>query len=69
MVGGSRPTVNQLCNVLGLTHSGAVRLIDRLAEAGLVTRGPGDDKRSRSITLTAQGRAVAERGPDSKTQS
>jgi DNA-binding MarR family transcriptional regulator len=56
-----RPTVNQLCNVLGLTHSGAVRLIDRLAEAGLVTRGPGDDGRSRSIALTAQGRAVAER--------
>jgi DNA-binding MarR family transcriptional regulator len=56
-----RPTVDRLRDVLGLTHSGAVRLVDRLTEAGLVTRRPGDDKRSRSVALTAEGRAVAER--------
>jgi hypothetical protein len=29
-----RPTVDRLGQVLGLTHSGAVRLVDRLADAG-----------------------------------
>jgi hypothetical protein len=38
-----------------------VRLVDRLAEAGLVTRGPGSDRRSRSIILTDAGRRAAER--------
>ena len=35
------PTVDRLGQVLGLTHSGAVRLVDRLAGAGLVERAPG----------------------------
>jgi DNA-binding MarR family transcriptional regulator len=56
-----RPTVDQLRRVLGLTHSGAVRLVDRLAEAGLVTRGAGGDGRSRSVALTDAGRQAAER--------
>lgn len=56
-----RPTLDQLRDVLGLTHSGTVRLVDRLTEAGLVARRTGDDKRSRSVALTAEGRAVAER--------
>jgi DNA-binding MarR family transcriptional regulator len=56
-----RPTLDQLRQVLGLTHSGAVRLIDRLSAAGLVTRGPGGDGRSRSVVLTAEGRRLAER--------
>jgi DNA-binding MarR family transcriptional regulator len=56
-----RPTLDQLRKVLGLTHSGAVRLVDRLVDAGLVTRGAGDDGRSRSIALTDAGRQVAER--------
>jgi DNA-binding MarR family transcriptional regulator len=54
-------TVDTLRRVLGLTPSGAVRLVDRLAEAGHVTRGPGPDGRSRSVTLTAEGRRVARR--------
>ena len=54
-----RPTLDQLRRVLGLTPSGAVRLVDRLSEAGLVTRGPGGDGRSRSVMLTERGRAVA----------
>jgi len=54
-----RPTVDQLRKVLGLTPSGAVRLVDRLADAGQVTRGPGSDGRSRSVTLTERGRQLA----------
>ena len=56
-----RPTLDQLRKVLGLTPSGAVRLVDRLADAGLVTRGAGGDGRSRSVSLTAAGERVAER--------
>jgi DNA-binding MarR family transcriptional regulator len=53
------PTIDQLHKVLGLTPSGAVRLVDRLAAAGLVTRGPGDDGRSRSVVLTDDGLRAA----------
>jgi len=56
-----RPTLDQLRQVLGLTPSGAVRLVDRLAAAGLVTRGPGGDGRSRSVILTEEGQRAAER--------
>jgi DNA-binding MarR family transcriptional regulator len=56
-----RPTLDRLRQVLGLTPSGAVRLVDRLTEAGLVARGPGEDGRSRSVSLTARGRRVAAR--------
>jgi DNA-binding MarR family transcriptional regulator len=55
-----RPTLDQLHKVLGLTPSGAVRLVDRLAEAGLVTRGTGEDGRSRSVALTDAGERVAQ---------
>ena len=56
-----RPTLDRLRRVLGLTPSGAVRLVDRLADAGLVTRGAGGDGRSRSIVLTEAGQRAAER--------
>lgn len=56
-----RPTLDDLRRVLGLTPSGAVRLVDRLAAAGLVTRGPGADGRSRAVILTEAGRAAAAR--------
>jgi DNA-binding MarR family transcriptional regulator len=56
-----RPTIDRLRQVLGLTPSGAVRLVDRLADAGLVARGPGEDGRSRSVSLTVRGRRVAAR--------
>lgn len=55
------PSLDELRRVLGLTPSGAVRMIDRLVEAGLVTRGPGTDRRSRSLALTAAGRRAAKR--------
>ena len=49
-------TVDRVHQVLGVTPSGAVRLVDRLEAAGLVTRGPGPDRRSRAVRLTAAGR-------------
>lgn len=52
-------TTEDLAQATGLTHSGAVRLVDRLADAGLVERRPGRDGRSSSIVLTAAGRAVS----------
>ena len=45
-------SLRQLSQILGLTHSGAVRLVDRLAAGELVTREPGRDERSRAVTLT-----------------
>lgn len=55
------PSVEGLRRILGLTHSGTVRLVDRLAAAGLVDHGPGVDGRTSSVTLTAEGRAAAAR--------
>jgi len=52
-------TVDDLRRVLGLSHSGAVRLVDRLADAGLARRGPGRDLRSRSVALTKRGTELA----------
>ena len=53
------PTLDELRRVVGLTPSGVVRLVDRLAAAGLISRGPGADGRSRSIVLTERGQLVA----------
>jgi DNA-binding MarR family transcriptional regulator len=54
-------TIHRLSLVLGLTHSGAVRLVDRLESAGYVQRRTGTDARSRTITLTRPGRTAARR--------
>jgi DNA-binding MarR family transcriptional regulator len=56
-----RPTLDRLHAVLGVSPSGAVRLVDRLAANDLVARGPGADRRTRSVRLTRKGRAAAER--------
>lgn len=56
-----RPTVDLLRQVLGLTSSGTVRLVDRMAASGHVQRGPGSDGRSTAVTLTGAGLAAAER--------
>ncbi len=55
------PSVDLLRQVLGLTSSGTVRLLDRLEDARLVKRGPGADGRSISVSLTPAGRRVAKR--------
>jgi DNA-binding MarR family transcriptional regulator len=54
-----RPSVDLLRQVLGLTSSGTVRLVDRLAGEGYVRRGPGADGRSVAVELTEQGRQAA----------
>jgi DNA-binding MarR family transcriptional regulator len=56
-----RPTIDRLRQVLGLTPSGTVRLVDRLAAVGYVTRDAGPDGRSRAVVLTDEGRRAAER--------
>jgi DNA-binding MarR family transcriptional regulator len=61
-----RPSVDLLRQVLGLTSSGTVRLLDRLAESGLVERGPGADARSTAVSLTAAGRTAAEQVCDAR---
>ena len=54
------PGIDRLAQVLGLTHSGAVRLVDRLARDGYVHRAPGTDGRSVAVQLTAAGRSAAQ---------
>jgi DNA-binding MarR family transcriptional regulator len=48
--------VDGLARALGLTGSGAVRLVDRLAVAGLVERRAGRDARRVSVWPTPAGR-------------
>jgi MarR family transcriptional regulator, negative regulator of the multidrug operon emrRAB len=56
--GGS---INQLRAVLGLTHSGTVRLVDRLEGEGLIRREAAQDARAVSLRLTRRGRVAAAR--------
>lgn len=52
-------TVDRLSRAVGLTHSGAVRLADRLEGEGLLERRPGPDGRTRALHLTPTGLRVA----------
>ena len=63
-----RPSIDLLRQVLGLTSSGTVRLVDKMVESGYVERGPGPDRRSTSVTLTGAGRAAANRVGAARTQ-
>ena len=54
-------SIRRLGQVLGLTHSGTVRMVDRLVNAGYVGRKAGQDARSRSPRLTASGARAARR--------
>src|SRR4051812_27821613 len=53
------PSIDLLRQVLGLTHSGTVRLVDRLEHDGLVRRAPGPDGRTTVVRLTPAGRRPA----------
>jgi DNA-binding MarR family transcriptional regulator len=55
--GGS---IEQLRAILDLTHSGAVRLVDRLADAGCVERRAGPDARTVALGVTARGARLAQ---------
>jgi DNA-binding MarR family transcriptional regulator len=53
--------VGRLADVLGLTHSGAVRLVTQLEREGLAERRTGTDRRRVEVRLTPQGRRTARR--------
>lgn len=54
-------SVHSLARTLGLTHSGAVRLADRLAADGLVRRTPAGQGRTLALRLTDAGTQAAQR--------
>ncbi|WP_166555003.1 MarR family winged helix-turn-helix transcriptional regulator [Mycolicibacterium sp. CBMA 226] len=54
-------SVQGLSQLIGISHSGTVRLINRLVEAGLVERQPGPDARTLAVALTRRGRSAAAR--------
>lgn len=54
-----RPT--EFTSALMLTSSGTTKRLDRLEQAGLITRGPDpEDRRGTLITLTAAGRKLVD---------
>ncbi|MEM9763905.1 MAG: MarR family transcriptional regulator [Pseudomonadota bacterium] len=55
---GLGPTNDRLRRILGLSHPGTVRLVDRLVADGLVQRQSGADKRSIALFLTERGHAT-----------
>jgi MarR family transcriptional regulator, negative regulator of the multidrug operon emrRAB len=59
LAGGA--TIEELRRALGLTHSGTVRLVDRLVAGDLVERRVGGDARSLSLHLTPAGRRTSRR--------
>lgn len=57
---GLGPSNDQLRRILGLSHPGMVRLIDRLVSDGLVERRMGRDRRAVALFLTQRGREARE---------
>lgn len=55
---GFGPSNDQLRRILGLSHPGTVRLVDRLVVDGLVERRQGCDKRAIALHLTMKGVAL-----------
>jgi DNA-binding MarR family transcriptional regulator len=54
-------SVDDLRRAVGLTHSGGVRVVDRLVADGLAERRRGADGRSVALALTPRGRRLAGR--------
>ena len=57
---GFGPSNDQLRRVLGLSHPGSVRLVDRLVADNLVERRKARDKRAIALHLTAEGSTLRE---------
>lgn len=57
---GLGPSNNELREILGLSHPGMVRLVDRLVSDGLVERREGDDRRAIALYPTKRGSSVRE---------
>ena len=58
---GFGPSNNQLRRILGLSHPGTVRLVDRLVTGGLAERRGGRDKRAIALYLTEAGADVRDK--------
>jgi MarR family transcriptional regulator, negative regulator of the multidrug operon emrRAB len=55
----ARGTIDALARVVGLSHSGTVRLVDRLERDGLVERRRSQsDRRVNALHLTEKGREI-----------
>lgn len=52
---GLGPSNDQLRRILGLSHPGSVRLVDRLVADGLVERREANDRRAVALYLTSSG--------------
>lgn len=59
---GAHPglTIGEIAEALNISHSGAVRLIDRLERDELVRKRPGMDARTMLVELSPDGRARRE---------
>lgn len=57
---GLGPSNDQLRRILGLSHPGSVRLVDRLVADGLVERRQAKDRRAIALYLTVEGHALRE---------
>ena len=55
------PSNDQLRRILCLSHTGTVRLVDRLVADGLVERRQGRDKREIALYVSKRGKAVREK--------
>ncbi|HSE69004.1 MAG TPA: MarR family transcriptional regulator [Gemmatimonadales bacterium] len=62
-------TIESLRRALDLSHSGTVRLLDRLEAEGIVERQAGKDGRSVAVFLTSAGKRVYQRILDARRQS
>lgn len=58
---GAGLTNDRLRRILRLSHTGSVRLVDRLVGDGLVERRAGRDSREIALHLTNQGKDIRER--------
>jgi MarR family transcriptional repressor of emrRAB len=61
--------IESLRSPLGLTHSAAVRVVDRLVAAGLARRREGADKRSVAVELTPAGHSAAARAAAARAEA
>jgi DNA-binding MarR family transcriptional regulator len=52
-------TIRSLAERCGVTHSAMSQSVTAMKKAGLVTSAPGEDARSRVVTLTDEGRRLA----------
>ena len=62
-------SIEDLRRALGLSHSGTVRLLDRLEAEGVVERRAGRDARSVSLVLTPAGRRTYQRIQDARREA